>query len=191
MSGRQGRVLLHGGDDLVRDQYRIGDPLGVHRLEYHGVQFFQAVQNSGCRVGQQLECVVYGRSLVGTLQISRQLRFLASPIVEGRRWAAHPLHPAGGQNLFVLHPEETELEGRGSDVDDQNLHGESPIPVSRRPGGRPAGRWRWNESWFQAFRPGKGVSMGPGRRPRSHPTRREPYRESPGRGCWRLRCRER
>ena len=163
----------------------------MDRFESHGVQFFQAVQDPGCRVGQQLESVVDGRSLVGTLQISRQLRFPAAPIVEGRRRAAHPLHAAGGQDFFVLHPEEAELEGCGPDVDDQNLHGGSPIPVSRRRIGRPADRWRWNVSWFPGFQPGRGVSRGPWPRPRFRPIPRRPCREWPGRECWRLRYRER
>ena len=112
-------VGLHGLDHLVGHHHRVGDALGVHRLETNGVQLLQAGQDLGRRVGQDLEGLLDGRAMVGAPDVPFLLGTVSQLVAQRRTGAAHPLDLANRNHRFIFHLEQPELQRRGTDVDHQ------------------------------------------------------------------------
>ena len=103
-------VILHGLDDLVGHHHRIGNALGVNRLEANGVQLLQAGQDLGRRVGQDFEYLLDGRAMVGGPDIPFLPGTVAQLVAQRRAGAAHPLDLAHRCHRFIFHLEQPELQ---------------------------------------------------------------------------------
>ena len=110
MGRSQEDVILHGLDDLVGHHHRIGNALGVNRLEADGVELLQAGQDFGRRVGQDLERLLDGRAVVGSPNFPFLLRTVAQLVAQRRTGAAHPLDLAHRSHRFIFHLEQPELQ---------------------------------------------------------------------------------